>query len=136
MTGRRARGEPTEGLTDVKRLLFDPERVGAARRRAQGFGLFLTRWLAAEEAGDLRRVVDGVVPVAVVHQDVHLLRRRRHLLDAGHPLLELGRLVAVPEAERCARDVGGPGFSVAPVEADDGQVGGDVYNGWEGGVEA
>src|SRR5437764_9579804 len=113
--------DATEPLPDVEPLLF---------------GLFLAHRLAAQQPGDLGRVVDGVVAVAVVHEDVDLLGRARQLLDAGEPLLELRRLVAVPEPVRRAGHVGRPRLGVAAVEADDGQIGGHGDHRRQGRVEA
>src|SRR3954469_25240299 len=64
----------------------------------------------------------AVVRVAVVEEDVDLLRLARDLLDPGHPFLELALVVEVSEALD-DRDPGSlPGLRSTAVEPDHGKV--------------
>src|SRR5215217_172425 len=70
------------------------------RGRARGSGpdaLFLAFELDVEQTAEVPRVVHGVVPVAVVHEDVRLARLRGQFLDRLDPLGQL--VVAVLVAE-------------------------------------
>src|SRR2546427_12906760 len=72
-----------------------------------------------EEFGELRGVVHGLVPVAVVHQEMDLLRPPGHPADLRKPLLELFLLVGVVEAFRGGEPGLLPVLGVAAVEAHD-----------------
>src|SRR5438445_467189 len=75
--------------------------------------------LGSQQGGELRGVVHGFVAIAVVHEEMDLLRLLGQLVDAREPLRELLLAVRIVETLRRGEPRLLPVLGVAAMEADD-----------------
>ena len=96
---------------------------GAVRNRANRPSGLLGGLQVEEHLGELDRVRRAVVGVAVVEQDVHVLRLRGRLAHLRRPVLQLVVVVQVAEPLDGLDVLLLPGLGAPAVEADERQVG-------------
>src|SRR5512142_1000411 len=92
---------------------------GSKSDRGRGTDAMLCVPLLRQHRRELGGVADGLVAVAVVHEEVHLVRFLAQLLDLRHPARELALRIEVVEAFGGREPGLLPVLLVAPVETDD-----------------